>query len=106
MEKRKQKDKVTCYLPSELHRELRIRAVLEEQPMSALIEQALYYMLEHPEEVEAAHGHTHRVYHCPECEVPVVMRSDRLETLPRTKAVLTEPVSGSQEREELVSLVS
>lgn len=106
------KHKVTLYLPPQLHRQLKIKAAVEEQPMSVLAERALQFMLAHPEAIEATHGRTHRVYQCPECRTAVVLRSDNLETLPRTKAILADapiaeaaagvPESGTvQEREEL-----
>jgi hypothetical protein len=102
------KHKVTLYLPPELHRQLKIKAAVEEQPMSVLAERALQFLLSHPEAVEAAYGRSHRVYHCPECQAPLVMRSDTLEALPRTKAILSDPPldeGAGEEREELVSLV-
>lgn len=94
------KHKVTLYLPHELHRQLKIKAAVEELPMSALAERALQYLLDHPEVVEAAYGHTHQVYQCPECTTSLVLRSDALETLPRIKGVLAEEVN-AQECEEL-----
>lgn len=103
------KHKVTLYLPPELHRQLKIKAAVEEQPMSVLAERALQFLLSHPEAIEAAHGRSHRVYGCPECRTPLVMRSDTLEVVPRTKAILSDsPADGAtiEEREELVSLVS
>jgi hypothetical protein len=99
------KHKVTLYLPPELHRQLKIKAAVDEQPMSALAERALQFLLEHPEAVEAAHGRAHRVYACPECKTSLVMRSDSLEMLPRTKAILNDPPLTEAAPQELVSLV-
>ena len=103
------KHKVTLYLPSDLHRQLKIKAAVEEQPMSVLAERALQFLLDHPDAVEATHGRVHRVYQCPECQNSLVLRSDSLESLPRSKAILTDtPLDAvsEQEREELVSLLS
>jgi hypothetical protein len=102
------KHKVTLYLPPELHRQLKIQAAVEEQPMSVLAERALQFLLSHPEAVEAAYGRAHRVYHCPECQSALVMRSDKLEVLPRTKAILSDPptVGDATAAEREVSLVS
>ncbi len=76
------KHKVTLYLPPELHRQLKIRAAIDTEPMSALAERALAFYLKHAdvvEEVESvAHGRNHRVYTCPECTTPVVMREGDL----------------------------
>jgi hypothetical protein len=76
------KHKVTLYLPPELHRQLKIRAAIDTEPMSALAERALAFYLKHAdvvEEVESvAHGRNHRVYACPECTTPVVMREGDL----------------------------
>lgn len=99
------KHKVTLYLSPELHRQLKIKAAVDEQPMSALAERALQFLLEHPEAVEAAHGRAHRVYACPECKTSLVMRSDSLEMLPRTKAILSDPPLVETASQELVSLV-
>ncbi|MCG9893650.1 MAG: hypothetical protein MH252_21580 [Thermosynechococcaceae cyanobacterium MS004] len=76
------KQKVTLYLPPELHRELKIKAAVEADPMSAIAERAIAFYLHHSEvvdEVEAsAHGSVHQVYSCPECATSVVLRSNAL----------------------------
>ena len=77
--------KVTLYLPSDLHRQLKIRSAIDAEAMSAIAERALGFYLDHPEivdEVEASiYGSTHQVYGCPACGTPVVLRSGELEVL-------------------------
>ncbi len=88
------KQKVTLYLPPELHRELKIKAAVETEPMSAIAERALAFYLHHSnvvDEVEAAvSGSTHQVYSCPECTSSVVLRSNELVTLKRQPGLLSD----------------
>jgi len=53
--------------------------------MSELAERALYFYLANPEIVEeleaSAYGRTHRVYSCPTCESPLVLRDGELVAL-------------------------
>ncbi|WP_159784226.1 hypothetical protein [Sodalinema gerasimenkoae] len=75
------KQKVTLYLSSELHRKLKIRAAVDGEPMSALAQKALVFFLEHPEVVDsldAVSGHAHQVYSCPSCETQAVIREGEL----------------------------
>ncbi|MEY3870901.1 MAG: hypothetical protein ACRCT1_08285 [Microcoleaceae cyanobacterium] len=111
------KQKVTLYLPPELHRQLKIKAAVDSEPMSALAERAIDFYLGHPdvvEEVEGSFGQTYRVYSCPECTGSVVMRDGELVSLKNQPTVLTDqelPVNavsslnastGSSGEEELV----
>lgn len=88
------KQKVTLYLSPELHRQLKIRAAIDSEPMSGIAERALVFYLAHPEVVEeveeATKGQTHRVYHCPECTGAVVMREGELVSLKKQPGVLPE----------------
>jgi hypothetical protein len=60
------KQKVTLYLRPELHRQLKIQAAVDSQPMSEIAERAIGFYLDHPDvidEVEASvQGSTHQVY--------------------------------------------
>ncbi len=111
------KQKVTLYLPPGIHRQLKIRAAVESDSMSAMVERAIVFYLRHPEvvdEVEAAYGRTHKVYNCPECSSSVVLKEGEMVSLKDQPSVLTEelPVdkvregvesrTGSQGEEELV----
>lgn len=88
------KQKVTLYLPPGIHRQLKIRAAIDEDSMSALVEKAVGFYLNHPdkvEEVEAAvHGKTHQVHICPECEAAMVMREGQMVSLKNQPSVLTD----------------
>jgi len=107
------KQKVTLYLPAELHRQLKIKAAVDGEPMSALAERAIVFYLTHSEvveEYETTHGHIHRVYSCPDCDHSYVIRDGDLVPLVEQVAVLEEdeelPVTVShanwQGEEELV----
>ncbi|EAW33273.1 MULTISPECIES: hypothetical protein [Lyngbya] len=87
------KQKVTLYIPPQLHRKLKIKAAVESEPMSSLAERAIIFYLNNPEvvdEIEASHGQTHRVYSCPECANSVVIREGELVSLKNQPSVLTE----------------
>ncbi len=87
------KQKVTLYIPPQLHRQLKIKAAVESEAMSSLAEKAIIFYLTHPEvvdEIEASHGQTHRVYSCPECASSVVIRDGELVSLKNQPSVLTE----------------
>ena len=87
------KQKVTLYLPTSVHRQLKIKAALEADSMSALVEQAVSFYLQHPEVVEETqetHGQTHRVHICPECEGAVVLRDNQLVSLKQQPTVLLD----------------
>ena len=78
------KQKVTLYLPPELHRKLKIRAAVDGEPMSSIAQRAIFFYLENPEvvdEMEASYGQTHRVYNCPDCAGSMVMRDGELVSL-------------------------
>ncbi|MCY7324162.1 MAG: hypothetical protein LH660_20760 [Phormidesmis sp. CAN_BIN36] len=111
------KQKVTLYLPPELHRQLKIRAAVAAEAMSALAEKALIFYLTHPETVEqleGVHGQTHRIYNCPECTSPVTLKDGEIvalgkqssmtadEELPVGKAQKVGSAAGNQGEGELV----
>lgn len=101
------KQKVTLYLPPGLHRQLKIRAAVDLDSMSATVERALMFYLEHPELVDeaeaASHGRTHRVYNCPECQSALVQREGEMVTLKNQPSVVTEEVPVEQVQETLKS---
>ena len=110
------KQKVTLYIPPELHRKLKIKAALDTDSMSALVEKALAFYMQYPETVEEteaiSHGKTHQVHFCPECEEPMVMREGKLVSLQVNSDSVTEEIfdvgsksedSGESNEEELVS---
>jgi hypothetical protein len=78
--------------------------------MSILAERALSFYLTYPEVVEQtdeAHGQTHRIYDCPSCTTPVVIRNGELTPLGgHSNAVLQDELStvsiGSSNEEKVV----
>lgn len=111
------KQKVTIYLPPGIHRQLKIRAAIDEESMSALVERAIGFYLKYPEKVEeieaAAYGKTYQVHVCPECDAALVMKNNRMISIERQPGIVADefPIevpettrsAGSQEGEtELV----
>jgi hypothetical protein len=88
------KQKVTLYIPPELHRKLKIRGAVDAEPMSAIAQRAIEFYLEHAEVVaeveETTKGKTHRVYTCPECEGNFVLRSGEAISLKNQPKVLED----------------
>ena len=84
------KQKVTLYLPSSLHRQLKIRAAVDAEPMSVLAERAIFFYLSHSEIVERSenHGTTHQIYHCPACESPSVLRDGEMQSISQLSTVI------------------
>ncbi|MGB3615039.1 MAG: hypothetical protein WBA10_14700 [Elainellaceae cyanobacterium] len=71
----KDKQKVTLYVPPELHRQLKIQSAVDSEPMSAIAERALMLYLEHPEALQnLEHGHTHQIHSCPKCRADFILR--------------------------------
>lgn len=102
------KQKVTLYLPPGLHRQLKIRAAVDLDSMSALVERAIVFYLHHPEmvdEVEASYGKTHQVYTCPGCDSPVVLKDQKMISLSNQSGILTEELPVEKVREEVNSRI-
>jgi hypothetical protein len=100
------KQKVTLYLPPGLHRQLKIRAAVDSDSMSALVERAIVFYLRHPEvvdEVEATYGKSHRVYNCPECSSSVVLQEGEMVSLENQPSILAEELPVEKVREEVSS---
>jgi hypothetical protein len=90
------KQKVTLYLTPQLHRQLKIRAAVDAESMSNIVEKAVEFYLTHSDVVDGveAYGNTHQVYNCPECEHPVVIRDGEMVALGHQPGVLSENLSG------------
>jgi hypothetical protein len=88
------KQKVTLYIPSNLHRQLKIRAAVDAEAMSALAERAIDFYLTHPQAFEQADlnglGQTHQIHSCPACQTAVVLRDGTLTALGRQPTVSAE----------------
>jgi hypothetical protein len=73
------KQKVTLYLPNQVHSQLKIRAAIDQRSMSELTEQAVTFYLTHPDVVQAKGiGHIHQVYNCPACSETLVIKKGDL----------------------------
>jgi hypothetical protein len=89
-----EKHKVTLYLSSDLHRQLKIRAAVSSDAMSDIAQRAIDFYLTHSdivERVDEAHGRTHQLYSCPDCQTSVVIRDGALVPLGgESKAMVDE----------------
>jgi competence CoiA-like predicted nuclease len=73
------KQKVTLYLSADLHRQLKIRSAIDQEPMSELAQKAISFYLSHAEVVERSGvGHTHQVHNCPACDQTLVIQEGEL----------------------------
>jgi F420-dependent methylenetetrahydromethanopterin dehydrogenase len=100
------KQKVTLYLPPGLHRQLKIRAAVDSDSMSAMVEKAIVFYLRHPEvveEVEESYGRTHRVYTCPECSSSAVIKDGEMVSLKDQPSILADDIPVEKVREEVDS---
>ena len=111
------KQKVTLYIPPELHRRLKIKAAVDLESMSALVEKAISFYMQHPEKVEeietSARGKAHQVHFCPECEEALVVRDGNLVSVSSQASQISDDISlkvadrsdesGESSEEELVS---
>jgi hypothetical protein len=87
------KHKVTLYLPPELHRQLKIKAAVDFEPMSAIAERAIVFYLTHSDvvdEVEMSHGQANRVYDCPHCSSNLVVKDGELSVVGNRYSILSE----------------
>ena len=86
------KQKVTLYLPPQLHRQLKIRSAVDADSMSNIVEKAVEFYINHSDVVDGVkiNGSTHQVYNCPECEHPVVIRDGEMVALGQQPGILTE----------------
>jgi hypothetical protein len=99
------KQKVTLYLPQQLHRQLKIRSAVDADSMSNIVEKAVEFYLNHSDVVDGVelHGSTHQVYNCPECEHPVVIRDGEMVALGQQPGLLTDDRSIRTEKVEVAS---
>ncbi len=87
------KQKVTLYLPPKLHRQLKIKAAVDLEPMSTIAERALEIYLQHPELIDlVAHRQSgsHQVHNCPECDHPAVIRNGDLVSIAEQPGILAD----------------
>ena len=93
------KQKVTLYLPPQLHRQLKIRSAVDADSMSNIVERAVEFYLNHSDVVDGveSHGSTHQIYNCPECEHPVVLRDGAMVAIRQQSGLLAEDLFSSEE---------
>ena len=74
--------KVTLYLPSETHRQLKIHSAIEGEAMSSIAQRAIDFYLSKSDLVinglQDSKGQTHRIYDCPCCTAPLVLKDTAL----------------------------
>ena len=91
------KQKVTLYIPPELHKKLKIKAAVDVESMSALVEKAIGFYMRFPEKVDeiesSVHGKTHQVHICPECDTPMVMKDGELLSLRHQNSIIEDDIS-------------
>lgn len=111
------KQKITLYIPPELHRKLKIKAAVDVESMSALVEKAISFYMQFPDKVDeiqsSAHGKTHQIHMCPDCDSPMIMRDGEMVSLSSRASIVedsmplevTNQPEGSEKpnEEELVS---
>jgi hypothetical protein len=87
-----EKQKVTLYLPPQLHRQLKIRSAIDADSMSNIVEKAVEFYLNHQDVVDGveAHGKTHQIYDCPECQHPVIVKDGELVAIGQQPGVIAE----------------
>ncbi len=87
------KQKITLYIPPELHRKLKIKAAVDAESMSALVEKAVSFYIHNSDKVDgvdSVSGKTHQVYFCPDCESALALRGNELTSLKDNPGVLSE----------------
>ncbi|MDX2100577.1 MAG: hypothetical protein SFW36_22595 [Leptolyngbyaceae cyanobacterium bins.59] len=97
MQDKQDKQKVTLYISPGLHRQLKVRAAVDSEPMSSIVEKAILFYLSHPdivEQTDISYGRTHLVHTCPECSSSVVLQGSKLVTLGSESDLIAEPVTG------------
>jgi hypothetical protein len=101
------KQKVTLYIPPELHRKLKIKAAIDTESMSNLVEKAISFYLQYPDRVEdltaSDYGKTHQIHICPECDSAMVMRDGSMVSLKSHEGILSEDISLSVAGKESTS---
>ena len=88
------KQKVTLYIPPDLHRKLKIRAAIDVESMSTLVEKAVSFYIQHSDKVEqieaSTQGRVHQVHICPECDAAMVSRDGKMVSLKDQPGVVSE----------------
>ncbi len=76
-----------------MHRQLKVRAALDTETMTEIAQRAIVFYLSHPDIVDRhdeLHGQVHRVYSCPDCTAPVVVKNGEMVSLSKQAGVVVE----------------
>jgi len=99
------KQKVTLYLPPDVHRNLKIKAATGGESMSGLVEQAVLFYLNHSEVIaeleQQEYGQTYRLYECPQCESALIMQEGELTPLQAQPSVQTQEIAREQVNQQV-----
>lgn len=91
------KQKVTLYIPSEIHKRLKIRAATDEESMSFIVEKAVDFYLQHPPKVEESEninsGKIYQVHFCPECKAAISIKDKQILPLKNQSNVIKDNFS-------------
>lgn len=82
------KQKVTLYIPDDLHRQFKVRSAVDGLTMSSIAQRALEFYLKHSDVVESSNetsaetvGRAHLVHACPKCNASVALKNGSLSLL-------------------------
>ena len=91
------KQKVTLYIPSEIHKRLKISAATDEESMSFIVEKAVDFYLQHPPKVEESEninsGKIYQVHFCPECKAAISIKDKQILPLKNQSNVIKDNFS-------------
>ncbi|MEL7052674.1 MAG: hypothetical protein AAGM45_12910 [Cyanobacteria bacterium J06588_5] len=92
------KQKVTLYLPNELHRQFKIRSAVDGETMSSMARRALEFYLTHSDLVQngaARHGRSHQIHSCPQCDAAVTLSGNDLRLVHTHADYVVDDLTGS-----------
>ena len=75
------KQKITLYIPDDLHRQFKIRSAVDGETMSSIAQRAIEFYMGHADVVEGSgkvQGQAHCIHFCPQCDASVALRQDSL----------------------------
>lgn len=99
-DKHSEKQKVTFYVPQELHHKLKVQAALDCEPMSTIAERAIQFYLTHGDivddvEDECSVGRSYQVHSCPECSAKLVIKEGELASIKESLVLASDAVPES-----------
>ncbi len=104
------KQKVTLYIPNDLHRQFKVRSAVDGETMSSIAQRAIEFYLGHADVVESSSedigkqsGQTHRIHTCPKCSTSVVLRDGSLSLIQPQSKQCHEDIAGLERMVELNS---